>query len=287
MSYLAALLAIGLLIAALATVLVIADAWLRVPQDPRVAAVESMLPHTNCGGCGYPGCRAFAEALVAGETQPARCGVGTAEDHTRIAAYLGIEVGQTVRRVARLACAGGDNVARHHAHYVGTPSCSAATLVAGGGKGCFWGCLGLGDCYRACTFDAIRMDEHRLPVVDEDACTACGDCVRACPKDLFSLQPLESRLWVACRSEAAGEEMLADCQVGCTACGRCAADSAGRIEMRHNLPVILPSPRPADAAPTRRCPTGAIVWIDPRLGPVKGESAAKVVRQSPLYDVPT
>lgn len=287
MSYLIALGTMVVIVAALATLLVVANAWLRVEEDPRVAAVERMLPHTNCGGCGFPGCRAFAEALVAGQVQPAQCGVGSAADHERIARFLGIDAGEAVRRVARLACAGGDNVARHHARYVGTPSCAAATLVAGGGKGCFWGCLGLGDCQRACTFDAIRMDAHRLPQVDEDACTGCGDCVRACPKDLFSLQPIDRRLLVACRSEAAGDEMLADCQVACTACGRCAADSEGTIEMRNNLPVIRANPAKLTPQPTLRCPTGAIVWIDPSAGPLKGPAAAQVIRESPLRDAGT
>lgn len=287
MSYLIALGTMVVIVTVLATLLVVADRWLWVEDNPRVAAVERMLPHTNCGGCGYPGCHAFAEALVAGQVQPARCGVGSAADHERIANFLGIAVGDAVRVVARLACAGGDNVARHHARYVGSPSCAAATLVAGGGKGCFWGCLGLGDCQRACTFDAIRMDSHRLPVVDEDACTGCGDCVRACPKDLFSLRPVDARLWVACRSEAAGEEMLADCQVACTACGRCAADSEGKIEMRNNLPVIRGNAATLTAQPTRRCPTGAILWLDPVAGPLKGSAAARVIRETPLRDAGT
>ncbi len=93
--------------------------------------------------------------------------------------------------MARLACAGGTNVARNRARYEGLESCRAAALVAGGGKGCFWGCLGLADCAVVCDFDAIRMDAHELPVVDEAKCTACGDCVEACPKDLFSIHPVE------------------------------------------------------------------------------------------------
>jgi Na+-translocating ferredoxin:NAD+ oxidoreductase RNF subunit RnfB len=284
---LTASIAMGALTALLATLLVLAHRWLQVADDPRIAAVQSMLPQTNCGGCGFPGCRAFAEALVAGETMPSRCGVSSLADHQRIASYLGIGVGSDARRVARLACAGGDNVSVHHAQYVGAPTCASATIVSGGGKGCFWGCLGLGDCCRACKFDAISMDAHHLPIVAEDLCTACGDCVVACPKDLFSLQPLENRLWVACKSEAAGDEILAECQVACTACGRCAADSDGVITMRNNLPVIDTSHQPLDRTPSLRCPTGAIFWIDPKIGPMRGPAAVKVFRETPLRDAPT
>jgi len=279
--------AMGGLTALIATLLVLAHRWLRVADDPRIAAVQSMLPQTNCGGCGFPGCRAFAEALVAGKTMPSRCGVGSLADHQRIASYLGIGVGSDARRVARLACAGGDNVSVHHAQYVGAQTCASASIVSGGGKGCFWGCLGLGDCYRACQFNAISMDTHRLPIVAEDRCTACGDCVVACPKDLFSLQPLESRLWVACKSEAAGDEILAECQVACTACGRCAVDSDGAIAMRNHLPVIDTNHKPLDRVPTLRCPTGAILWIDPKVGPMKGPAAVKIFRETPLRDAPT
>jgi ferredoxin len=205
----------------------------------------------------------------------------------RIAGFLGVDVGAEERRVARLACAGATNVARNHARYSGVMTCGAAAVVAGGGKGCFWGCLGLADCYEACDFDAIRMNEHSLPVVDEAKCTACGDCVRACPKELFSIHPVGHRLWVVCRSLAAGDELIDDCEVACTACGRCAMDGPGLITMRDNLPVIDYSGEHRTRVPIERCPTGAIVWIDPVSGPVKGAAARKVVRKGALRDAPT
>jgi len=271
----------------LASLVVIANHWLAVQEDPRIGAVEAMLPHTNCGACGYPGCQAFAEALVRGDALPGKCSVGSAADHEKIAAFLGVDVGAEEKRVARLACAGGNNVARNRAHYEGMPSCAAAALVAGGGKACFWGCLGLADCEQACDFDAITMDAHQLPVVDEDRCTACGDCVDACPKDLFSLHPISHRLWVACSSLAKGDEILDECEVACTACGRCAMDAPGIIEMRNNLPAIDYQSGRLSAEPTQRCPTGAIVWIDEVTGPVKGRAAKPVVRQGERVDAPS
>ncbi len=283
---LTSVLTIGGLSVLLASLLVVANRLLSVKEDPRIDEVEEMLPHTNCGGCGYPGCRAFAEALVAGKALPAKCSVGTPSDHARIASYLGVDVGQFEKRVARLACAGGDNVAANRAHYRGLQSCAAAALVAGGGKSCFWGCIGMADCERACTFDAISMNEHRLPVVDENRCTACGDCVRACPKDLFSLQAVSHRLWVACRSQEAGDQVLEECQVGCTACGRCALDDPQRVRMVGNLPVVDYAGIGLTAKAIGRCPTGAIVWLD-EIGPVRGDAARKVIRHSPLRDLPT
>lgn len=279
--------AIGGLTLLLTTLLVLANRKLRVEEDPRIDDVEEMLPHANCGACGFTGCRPFAEALVAGATTPGKCTVSNPTAHERIAAYLGVEVGGEEKRVARLACAGAKNVARNHARYHGLSSCVAAAQVAGGGKGCFWGCLGLGDCAKACDFDALHMNAQGLPVVDEAKCTACGDCVVACPKDLFSLQKASHRLWVACRSLEAGDEQLADCEVACTACGRCAMDAPGLIVMRSNLPVIDYANYRESRNATERCPTGAIVWLDSKTGPIKGSAAKKILRVGALPDAPT
>ena len=279
--------AVGGLAFILASLLVVANRMLYVYEDPRIDQVVDMLPGTNCGGCGYPGCRPFAEALVVGQVLPGKCTVSVPEDQSMIASYLGVEVGQAEKQVARLACAGGSNVSRNHAHYRGMESCAAAALVAGGGKGCFWGCLGLGDCQVACTFDAIKMNSHDLPVVDEARCTACGDCVTACPKDLFTLESRSRQLWVACRSHEAGDEILDDCQVACTACGRCAMDAPQYVAMQGNLPVIDYSRGRVTSAAIERCPTGAIVWLDPKKGTVKGPAAQKIIRQGDLPDAAT
>ncbi len=271
----------------LASLLVLADRRLAVAEDPRIREVEDLLPQTNCGGCGYPGCAPFAEALVRGDVLPGKCTVSSESARQRIARYLGVDVGNEEKCVARLACAGGANVARMHAVYRGVESCSAATLVAGGGKGCFWGCLGIGDCEVSCDFGAIEMNRHRLPVVNEDLCTACGDCVEACPKNLFSLHAVSHRLWVACRSLEAGDDLLEDCEVGCTACARCAMDAPGLITMSNNLPVVDYRRDHATRDPIARCPTGAIVWLEPDGTVIKGAAAHKVVRQGTAPVAPT
>jgi Na+-translocating ferredoxin:NAD+ oxidoreductase RNF subunit RnfB len=278
---------IGGLTVLLASLLVLANRKLHVEEDPRIDVVEDMLPLVNCGACGFPGCRPFAEALVGGDTAPGKCTVSSDDGRSEIATFLGVDVGAEERRVARLACAGGANVARNHARYDGLMSCRAAGTVAGGGKGCFWGCLGLDDCFDACDFDAIHMNEQNLPIVNEANCTACGDCVDACPKDLFSLHPVSRRLWVACKSLEAGDELLDDCEVACTACARCAMDAPGLIEMQDNLPLIDYDRKHDTRDPIQRCPTGAIVWIDPAAGAIRGAAAPKILRRGPLRDAAT
>lgn len=272
--------AIGTLLAA---ILAIANKKLFVYEDPRIDDVESMLPGANCGACGSAGCRAFAERVVKGEAAPGKCTVSAPQGIVSIASFLGVNAGAEEKRVARLACAGGSNVARNHARYAGLGSCRAAALVSGGGKGCSWGCLGLADCERVCDFDAIHMDEHGLPVVTESKCTACGDCVEVCPKGLFSIHPSSHRLWVACKNLLHGDAAEAECEVACTACGRCAADAPALIQIVNNLAVIDYSKNSiANQVPIQRCPTGAIVWLDEKKGPIKGLDAKKITRKSPL-----
>jgi Na+-translocating ferredoxin:NAD+ oxidoreductase RNF subunit RnfB len=251
---------IGLVFAIL---IAIANRRLRVWEDPRIEQVTAMLPGANCGACGVPGCRAFAEKLVAGDAKPAGCNVANDDQRVAIARFLGVETGTAVKIVARLLCAGGSHVAAQQAEYRGLGTCAAAATVAGGGKGCAWGCLGLADCVRACEFGAMRMSADGLPLVDLEKCTACGDCVEACPKDLLALMPTDRRLLVQCRNLLAGDEVLEACQVACTACGKCVMDAApGLISVASGVATIdYDLNALAEPAAVVRCPTGAIVWL--------------------------
>ena len=283
--------AIGIMIGLsliLATFLMLANKKFYVDEDPRIDIVEEMLPNTNCGACGLPGCRAFAEALVQQKAQPVQCTVSTEETKTRIAGILGVAVGEQEKQVVRLACAGGNNVSHRRANYSGIQSCRAAAQISGGGKSCWWGCLGYGDCEAVCDYDAITMNYNALPVISEDNCTACGDCIEVCPKDLFSLHPVSHRLWVACKNLEAGNDILQNCKVACTACDRCAVDSDDElIVMQNNLPVIDYTKNHATQVPIQRCPTGAIVWIEANGSVIKGPVAVNIIRKEALHPAAT
>jgi H+/Na+-translocating ferredoxin:NAD+ oxidoreductase subunit B len=246
-------------------ILSLANKTFKVFEDPRIDIVEEMLPSANCGACGVPGCRAFAEAVVNEGTNPAKCTVSSKDGITLIADYLGVEASEEEKIVARLLCAGGIKEAHNLASYKGGMStCRGEAVVVGGSKDCSWGCLGLGDCDIACDFDAITMNDNGLPVVETEKCTACNDCVEVCPKGLFKLMPVGQKLIVQCRSLLEGDLAESKCSVACTGCSRCVADSApGVIEMIDDLAVInyelneLTSP-----VAVERCPTDAIVWLE-------------------------
>lgn len=245
-------------------VLAIAQRYLKVDEDPRIEATNEMLPGTNCGACGQPGCLPFAEKLVSGDVDPGQCTVSTDDDIERIAEYLEVDAGRQEKLVARLRCGGGGIQSHQIAEYRGFEGCRAAAVVSGGGKGCAWGCLGLADCEAACTFDAIHMNANGLPQVDTEKCRACPDCVAACPRDLFELVPLSQNLYVQCNVPLAGTTATQLCSVACDACGKCVADAApGLIHMEGNLPVIDYSAG-GEARPEAvfRCATRSIVWLE-------------------------
>lgn len=263
----------------------LANARMKVWEDPRIDAVSDLLPGANCGACGFAGCRAFAEAVIKGETPPAECTVMSEGERDEVAAYLGVDAGEATPRVARLLCAGSSAVAPWKADYLGIGSCGAAAAVSGGGKGCAWGCLGLGDCAVACDFEAITMSAFGLPVVDPERCTACEDCVEACPLGLFTILPADAHLLVQCKNLLEGDDATEVCEVACNACTRCVSDAApGLIHMEKGLAVVdYDRIETENPKAVERCPTGAIVWLNGQqfphlLGDEEGGSASEARR---------
>ncbi len=264
---------------AFGALIALANARLRVVEDPRLDVLSDLLPGANCGACGFAGCRAFAEAVIQGKEPPATCTVMSEGEREEVAELLGVDAGAANRKVARLLCAGGSDVAGRKADYVGIESCAAAVAVSGGGKGCSWGCVGFADCAVSCDFDAIVMSHNALPVVAPELCTACNDCVEACPLDLFALYPLDEHLLVQCRNLLDGDAAESVCSVACTGCRRCVQDAApGLIEVHQGLAVIdhrkieLENPKAIE-----RCPTGAIVWVEGQQFPTLADAVRSAV----------
>jgi RnfABCDGE-type electron transport complex B subunit len=255
---------------------------LKVEEDPKVVAVSESLPQANCGACGYSGCRAFAEAVVDGDAPANGCPVGGGETARMIAEILGVEAGEMIKRVARLHCRGDRAAAKDRGDYLGLTTCYAANLV-GGNKQCSYGCLGYGDCVRACQFEAMYMGDDALPHVIEENCTACGKCVDACPRNLYELHPLDQEIFVYCKSLDRGPAAKKACKNACIGCGICARACPEGIEMKDNLAVILDYKKiePEQIPAIEKCPTDAIGRMHP-----EEDDAAEARAEPPAQEAP-
>lgn len=200
--------------------LAIASRVFAVKQDERIPKVLECLPGANCGGCGYSGCAALAEAIVAGDAKPTACSVGSAATAKAIGAVMGVEVGEAVRMRAQVMCSGTAELAMKKYVYTGARDCIAAARLGGGDKLCPNGCIGLGTCVSRCPFEAISVVDG-VAVVDYRKCAGCGVCVSACPKHLIELIPFDSRHWVGCKSVDKGAVTRKYCDVGCISCKMC------------------------------------------------------------------
>ena len=209
-----------------------------IEVDPTTFLILSKLPGSNCGACGKAGCAGFANALRKGETMPSGCVVSNEEARKSIAEILGVEYNPKLKTIARLLCSGGKN-AKNKYIYKGIKSCKADSIMFGGHKACDFGCLGHGDCAKVCPFDAIKIGEDGLPVVDPKKCTGCGNCVKACPKALFELTPIKNNYYVKCSSRDPGAVVAKVCKSGCIACRKCEkACPVGAITVGANLAKI-------------------------------------------------
>jgi electron transport complex protein RnfB len=218
----------------LALALFIAAKRFYVWEDPRISQVEGMLPGVNCGGCGKAGCRAFAEAIVAGE-KDLRCPVGPPGMMERIGEALGIELGTRTVLVAHVMCEGLESSAAFRGVYHGIQDCRAAHLVGQVEKVCSYGCIGLGSCLSVCQFDAIEIYDGLAHVIPE-TCVACGKCVEVCPREIIIMLPKGRQVFVPCKALDAGRHVTSYCQIGCIGCGKCAkVCEYDAIEFENNL----------------------------------------------------
>lgn len=132
------------------------------PNSTLIERLDRLLPQTQCGQCGYTGCRPYAEAMAAGEADSDRCPPGGDAGARTLANVLGVEAKPYDR-----------NRGAHKAPLV-------AVIVEAD-------CIGCTKCIQACPVDAIIGASKQMHTVIESLCTGCELCLPACPVDCIEL----------------------------------------------------------------------------------------------------
>ena len=228
-------------------ILAVASKVFYVETDPRLDQLNDVLPGANCGGCGYAGCGAYAEAVLAGEAEIGACNSGGQECANAMAAILGVDPGAMTRQVALVRCAGyrretedGKQLgARNKATYEGFKDCLAASKVGGNGPvACKFGCLGFGNCVKECKYDALHMVDG-VARVDREKCVGCMACSKVCPRNLIVKVEYDDQVVVPCNSKAKGAVTVRGCTQGCIGCSLCVkACPEQAIRVENHLAVI-------------------------------------------------
>ncbi len=243
-----------------------------VKTDPRIEQVCEMLPGANCGGCGRAGCSDFAKAIVAGEATPDKCPVNSPEAIEEICNLLGIVATGGEKQIAVVLCGGDVNQTKVKSLYNGVSDCISANLIAGGPKGCGYGCLGMASCARACPFNAIEI-LNGLAVVHPQLCVGCGKCVETCPRDLIKLVPASAKVHVYCSSPEKGPVKKKVCAVPCLGCRKCFKAAEENIEMNgFRAMVNYDNPPGAEIIEAAQCPTNCILLDQDHYNKCKADS---------------
>jgi Na+-translocating ferredoxin:NAD+ oxidoreductase RNF subunit RnfB len=222
-----------------AALLSVASKVMAVETDEREEKALEILPGTNCGACGFPGCSGYVKALLSeGGAKTDLCSPGGISVLHRLSDMFGAPPGKMVKKFAVVHCRGGCGILHKKMNYKGIQSCVAAKQLFGGEGPCAFGCLGYGDCIPACPQDAICLD-HGLARIDPRLCNSCGLCVKVCPNKLISMEFETEATVVMCKSIEKGAISRKKCANACLGCGKCVRECKSEaIKLVDHLAVI-------------------------------------------------
>lgn len=228
---------IGVISVIIGIVLGVMSEKFKVETDPREAAIRDLLAGSNCGGCGYAGCDAYAHAIVFEGADPSLC--APCSQKSKIGEIMGVALEDGEKMVAHVKCSGNCQNTKDNYVYSDGKDCRIAYLAPGhGAKKCPYCCCGLGTCASVCPYDAIRIIDG-LAHIDRSKCQACGVCVSVCPNRLIEIVPASAPYIVTCSSRSKGKDVTAACTVGCIGCSMCArVCESGAITVENNLAKI-------------------------------------------------
>ena len=163
---LSAMLAIGILAALFGLLLGYAAIRFKVEGDPIVDQIDAILPQTQCGQCGFAGCRPYAGAIAAGEADINQCPPGGEATINALADLLGLDPKPLNEE--------------HGEHAEKTVAIIDEQV-----------CIGCTLCIQACPVDAILGAAKQMHTVIESECTGCELCVAPCPVDCIDMVPVK------------------------------------------------------------------------------------------------
>ncbi len=153
----------------LGVVLGVASVRFKVEGDPLVDKIDAILPQTQCGQCGFPGCKPYATAIASGEAEINQCPPGGDEGVRKLAELLGREYKPL------------------NAEHGAEKPKSVAVIDENT-------CIGCTLCIQACPVDAILGAAKHMHTVISSECTGCELCVEPCPVDCITMQPIPETL---------------------------------------------------------------------------------------------
>lgn len=262
MEILTPVLIVGIIGLLAGVVLAVASIVMAVPKDETAAALEEILPGANCGACGFSGCSGYAAAMAKGEAEPGLCSPGGEATAQKCAELLGTGDVSVERKTALVRCLGSYDNTDDAMIYDGIESCTAAALLTGSTSLCKYGCMGMGDCLRACNYGAIEIC-NGIAKINPHKCVGCSKCIAACPKGLIKFVPLKTQAVVRCSSCDKGKDTMQVCKIGCIGCKKCEKTCGfGAIRVENNLAEVDPEKCTGCGECVAVCPRNVISLLE-------------------------
>lgn len=255
-------LSIGAIGLAFGAILAFASIIFKIDKDERIDLVNEELPGANCGGCGYAGCSALAQAIVENGESAAKCNLMTTEKAGIIASIMGTKAEEVVKKTAIVACGGTCDKCQDKCEIYGIDDCYTASQLGTGPKNCEYGCMGLGSCVKVCPENAITITDG-IASIDQNKCIGCGACVKTCPKNVISLIADERTAVVKCVSKDKGAAVKNYCDAGCIGCKICEKKCPKEaIIVENNLAKVDYDKCVGCGICAKECPKGVIEMIN-------------------------